>query len=160
MFQYSDLDDVQYIYECGKRNLPIFYNFSQLTHMAYNDKFIVCHAQKSNKIIGYLIGEREYGEDCSRNKYNFHILSFAIDKKYRKQGIGKSLIQFVAKKLKKEKKKTITLNVHAENTGAIAFYEKCGFTKKHTLENYYWGSSFKCKDAFHMKNKITSIIIK
>ena len=72
-----------------------------------------------------------------------HIASIAVNKKYRRMGIGTKLIN-------KSTRKPLTLNVHVENKDAIKFYKKNGFREKDRLVNYYDGALEGSNDAIKM----------
>ena len=56
---------------------------------------------------------------------NEYIGALFVRKEYRKQGIGRKLINFV-----KDKYDKLTLNVYEKNINAILFYTKLGFTNQ------------------------------
>ena len=62
-----------------------------------------------------------------------------VEKKYRRKGIASSLLLEMLKFLKKERVKTITLEVSIENESAIVAYEKVGFKKIGVRSKYYDG---------------------
>jgi ribosomal-protein-alanine N-acetyltransferase len=63
------------------------------------------------------------------------INQFEINKKYRNQGKGKYLIQYLIDK----EKKNITLEVKKDNYSAIKVYEEKGFVQKAVRKGYYNG---------------------
>ncbi len=58
-----------------------------------------------------------------------------VDKQYRRQGIGKSLLNYIINN--NTDTINITLEVKESNIEAIKFYEKCGFEKVTIREKYY-----------------------
>ncbi|MGK7886154.1 MAG: GNAT family N-acetyltransferase, partial [Crocosphaera sp.] len=62
-----------------------------------------------------------------RTKEGCYINSLAVNSNYRKQGIGKQLIDNVKNKAKKNNYSLLTLNVWSDNVRGIEFYEKQGF---------------------------------
>lgn len=144
----ADVKDILEISMCGQRCLPIYYHPHQILGMIVDDDHVVLKVVIDNKIIGYFLGEYQ-------KKRNFHILSFGIDVKHRKKGIGRDLIEFTRKKVKKNNNKTMSLNVHIENEGAISFYKKCGFNVVKVRKNYYNGGlkNVNNQDAYFMQRK-------
>jgi ribosomal protein S18 acetylase RimI-like enzyme len=153
-FREPNIMDIYSIYLCNKKCLPIYYNLTDYLYFLFSNDTIILIA-----------------EDVSNNKIDFcgfilaklmqpfiHILSFCVNKKYRRKGIGKKLLtkleQLVIKRSCKIKK--ISLYVHTENKDGILFYKKCGFYKIKTLKNYYQGSLKKTKtqDAYRLEKKI------
>jgi ribosomal-protein-alanine N-acetyltransferase len=76
------------------------------------------------EILGYLIYTTEG-----------HIISIAVDPRYRRKGIG---TQLVGEALRNATGEFIWVEVRESNTGAQAFYEKLGFRKKGIIPRYYW----------------------
>ncbi|MBE7062298.1 MAG: ribosomal-protein-alanine N-acetyltransferase [Ruminococcaceae bacterium] len=62
------------------------------------------------------------------------ILTIATEKARRRQGIGRSLMEYA---LREVGPATVFLEVRAENTGAKAFYEALGFTPYGLRKRYY-----------------------
>ena len=58
-----------------------------------------------------------------------------VDEKYRKQGIGRKLVEFSCKLAKDRGLSRIELNVYNDNLNAVDFYKKFGFkTQKRVME--------------------------
>jgi len=87
-------------------------------------------AQKDNLIVGYIIFWIRFENEG-------HIISLAVDRKYRRKGIGCELVENAMKIFKKFNIKEIKLEVRAGNQGAREFYKNRGFKEKKILEGYY-----------------------
>jgi ribosomal protein S18 acetylase RimI-like enzyme len=134
------------LYKCGKRNLPLYYSYNEFNQMIYDDENHILGVSGDDKnIFGYIVS--------NIRDNNAHILSFGVDKKYRRQKIGTKLIKYIENKCACV---TMTLYVHVENKDAITFYEKCGFNIINTLENYYGGSLKEAasQNAYYMKKML------
>ena len=59
-----------------------------------------------------------------------HIDAIGIDEKYRRNGVGTQLINYIIDLAKKEKCTDLQLSVNEENTEAIKLYEKIGMRVK------------------------------
>ena len=81
------------------------------------------------KPVGYLMAKVTTDE--------IEIISILIDKKFRKIGIGKSLLNKLLSIALKKKIKNIFLEVSVENQIAINLYKKFNFIKVGKRENYY-----------------------
>ena len=68
------------------------------------------------------------------------IISIIIDKKFRKVGIGKSLLNNLLNIALKKKINNIFLEVSVENQIAISLYKKFNFIKVGKRKNYYFQS--------------------
>ena len=66
------------------------------------------------------------------------IISIIIDKKFRKLGIGKSLLNQLLNIALKKKINNIFLEVSVENQIAISLYKKFNFIKVGKRKNYYF----------------------
>ncbi|NIS62647.1 MAG: ribosomal protein S18-alanine N-acetyltransferase [Proteobacteria bacterium] len=79
---------------------------------------------EEEEILGYLIHTLEG-----------HIISIAVEPRYRRKGIGTQLVREVFRNSTGE---FIWVEVRETNAGAQVFYEKLGFRKKGVVPNYYW----------------------
>ncbi len=100
-------------------------------------------AQQDNIVVGYIIFWIRYEDEG-------HIISLAVDKKYRKKDIGKELVGYAINIFSKCSVREIKLEVRVGNSGARKFYNKVGFKEKEILENYYEDG----EDAVIMKKEI------
>ena len=75
-----------------------------------------------NNIIGFgqAILKKDVGE----------IGRICIDRKYRKMGIGKELMKYLIRLLRKKKVKTIESHCYTKNKPALKMHEKLGFRKE------------------------------
>jgi ribosomal-protein-alanine N-acetyltransferase len=91
-------------------------------------------AEEKNLILGYII--------FSLKKENQgHIISIAVDRKFRNQSIGSNLLKTAINILKKFDTKIIYLEVESSKQVAINFYNRFGFKKNEVLKNYYGDGS-------------------
>ena len=100
--------------------------------------FILSHP----KPVGYLKARVTRDE--------IEIISILIDKKFRKIGIGKSLLNKLLNIALKKEIKNIFLEVSVENQIAINLYKKFNFIKVGKRKNYYFHNG-KYIDADIMK---------
>ncbi len=87
-------------------------------------------AQHDNIVVGYIIFWIRYEDEG-------HIISLAVDKKYRKKNMGRELVDYAIDIFTKCDVREIKLEVRIENKGARKFYKKIGFEEKKVLKNYY-----------------------
>lgn len=86
-------------------------------------------AEVDRKIVGYIIG-------CEKNGGG-EIISMAVDPKFRREGIGGRLLNFILDNFGKKEINALKLHVRTKNRGAIKFYQKFGFQVLKTVKNYY-----------------------
>lgn len=66
-----------------------------------------------------------------------HIMNIAVDKSYRKQGIGFAVLQEILGEAKTLDVRAVTLEVRIDNTAAKALYEGAGFILSGIRKDYY-----------------------
>ena len=86
-------------------------------------------AISGNEVAGY-IGVQEI---CSEA----YITNVAVFDKFRKNGIGKALIEAACKGAEERNCEFITLEVRVGNQNAISLYEASGFEKVGVRKNFY-----------------------
>jgi ribosomal-protein-alanine N-acetyltransferase len=82
--------------------------------------------KNADEIAGYLI--------FAGDETEIDISVLAVDEKFRRQGIGRTLIEKIAEKFPKA---ALWLEVRERNENARSFYEKIGFLPKYHRRNYY-----------------------
>jgi ribosomal-protein-alanine N-acetyltransferase len=87
-------------------------------------------AQQDNMIVGYIIFWIRFEDEG-------HIISLAVEKKYRRKGVGSSLVWSALDIFKKYNLKKIKLEVRIGNKAARKFYQEIGFEEKEFLPSYY-----------------------
>lgn len=97
-------------------------------------------AKSENKVIGGIIFVYE---DIVKNWIRYLI----IEKKYRRQGVGKTLLQKIFYKTKKGE--SIFIDTGTQDKGTIAFYQKLGFKKCGMVRGLYGN-----KSAYFLKKTI------
>jgi len=71
----------------------------------------------------------------------------AVDKRFRRGGIAKVLVQHTLEKMKSDGANECILETEITNKGALGLYESCGFVKQKRLGRYYLNGV----DAFRLK---------
>lgn len=104
---------------CNERNLQENYNLDFWRYILRQEhsSFILLY---NNIVVGYIL--------CNKKS----VISFSIDKQHRKCGFGEKLLKSVLDDVD-----NVDLHVRESNDAAIQLYNKCGFVKKETIENYY-----------------------
>jgi ribosomal-protein-alanine N-acetyltransferase len=96
-------------------------------HRNCPDLFLV--AKRSGRIAGYMV-------TCAEAK-RAEIISLAVDPAEREAGVGAALMERTIRKLKRAEIRTIELAVRPENTAALRFYRRFGFTAIKRIAGYY-----------------------
>ena len=75
-----------------------------------------------------------------------HIITLDVLEPYRRQSVGKTLMQKLEEDFRREAVRVVVLEVAVNNTAAQHFYKTIGFEVAERLKNYYPNS----EDAFEM----------
>ena len=110
------------------------YVLGSADYNAYADRFMEHIVNKSQNPVTQAMGSSSMETIAAFTKeYPAH-LHIDLLPECQGQGIGRSLLDTLAMHFKKQGIPGLLLDVAKDNTGAIVFYEKCGFTKLHVGE--------------------------
>ncbi|MCQ5337519.1 MAG: ribosomal protein S18-alanine N-acetyltransferase [Candidatus Methanomethylicia archaeon] len=125
----ANINDLKEIYRIEKESFPDPYPYGLLKAFLFHPGVYLV-AIVEEKIIGYCIG-------IIRNGDIGHIISIAVDKNYRRRGIGTILLRNTINELMKLGARKIRIEVRESNIAAIKLYEKIGFREKERIYGYY-----------------------
>lgn len=94
-------------------------------------------ARENDELIGHIFCKLEdfSSEENMQDIKSMHIEDLCVDINQRGKHIGESLMNFAFSFAKKQGCYNVTLNVWAQNSAAIGFYEKEGLSiQKYTME--------------------------
>ena len=125
-FRPSDLQDIAVL---ADRTLGENYNPGIYTavHQTNPEGFIVCH--EGNDLIGFAVAVPEEND--------LRILMLSIHERYRRRGIGSSMLKELVSRFLAKGFKKLVLEVREGNDGAIEFYRNRGFEIESMIPNYY-----------------------
>ena len=83
----------------------------------------------NGKMAGYIGSHNILGE--------VYITNVAVFSEFRRNGVGKALVEYLVEQMKTEKADFVTLEVRKSNLSAISLYEKCGFRKVGERKDFY-----------------------
>jgi ribosomal-protein-alanine N-acetyltransferase len=113
------------------------------------DDFIRCLRQRNcigmvadcgDDVVGFMIYEL--------HKTRLHVLNFAVAKSYRRQGVGRQMMQKLVGKLSPQRRGRILLEVRETNLAAQLFFRELGFRAVSVLRGFYDDSP---EDAYVMQ---------
>jgi GNAT superfamily N-acetyltransferase len=110
-----------------KRQLPENVLNELIPEMMKIPTAIIFLAKVENQFIGMSVCFLGFSTFYARPIINIH--DFTVLKNFRRQGIGKMLVECVEKKAKELNCCKLTLEVQEKNVNAIILYENCGFKK-------------------------------
>ena len=99
-------------------------------------------AMENGVVIGY-VGAQIVPDEAD-------MMNLAVDAKYRRQGIGKALVQHLVSMLKERAVRSLTLEVRVSNLPAVSLYEGLGFQTVGRRPNYYQKPK---EDAFILRKE-------
>jgi ribosomal-protein-alanine N-acetyltransferase len=134
-----------------RRDLPFVLNIENASFEFpwTEDEFIRCLrqrdcigmvAERNEDVAGFMIYEL--------HKNRIHILSFAVHPDYRRQGIGRSMVDKLVSKLAYQRRNRIVLEVRETNLDAQLFFRQLGFRATSVLRSFYEDTP---EDAFLMQ---------
>ena len=94
-----------------------------------NDLALWLVALEGETVVGYVGSQTVLGWT--------DMMNVAVHPEHRRRGIGEALIRKLMEMLVACNCECLTLEVRASNQGAIALYEKLGFTEVGRRKNYY-----------------------
>ncbi len=97
-------------------------------------------AELNEQVVGFMIYEL--------HKNRLHILNFAVHPAFRKQGIGKAMVEKLVGKLSYQRRSRIMLEVRETNLPAQLFFKSLGFRAISVLREFYEDSP---EDAYLMQ---------
>jgi ribosomal-protein-alanine N-acetyltransferase len=138
-----EIDDIRFVFKEEQR----IFGHSLGEQMLYNE---IKHNPLSHYFIA-LENDERVGYIGSRIDVNHaEILNFFVLEPFRKQGIGKALVEKVITLCEQKSVNYLSLEVREGNAPAIKLYQSLGFKKTFTRKNYYQDG----EDAFIMVRKI------
>ena len=115
-------------------------------------------SEKNRKIVGFLLTsiaqvnskKRGSGAALATIESVGHIITIDVLAKWRREGVGSTLLSQAEERLREEGCRTVLLETGVDNESAIHFYKKHGYSVMRTLPRYYLDSL----DAFLMGKKL------
>lgn len=104
-------------------------------------------AEWHGKVIGFVVYELF--------KHKLHVLNFAVDPTFRKQGVGRALFEKLTAKLTPNSRRRIDLEVRESNLDAQIFFRAIGCRCITTLRNFYDDTT---EDAYVFQYRYKSLV--
>jgi uncharacterized protein len=92
-----------------------------------NFGFFLAIDLSKNKVVGFSNILRNITKEKKYNIQNFFEIGIAVEKEYRRKGIGTMLLKHVLENAKKLKIEKVFVDIHKDNLVSIAFFKKNGF---------------------------------
>lgn len=136
----NDLEDIDRIavqvHDCHVKWRPDIFEHTdsiiseeELASMIDSNSIFV--AKEDDKVLGYvLLSSREGKKNGYKYRKELDIDAMGVDEKYRNQGIGRKLLEYVKQYAKDNDYTDLRLTVNEENENARYLYEEVGFKVK------------------------------
>lgn len=136
----NDLEDIDRIavqvHDCHVKWRPDIFEHTdsiiseeELASMIDSNSIFV--AKEDDKVLGYvLLSSREGKKNGYKYWKELDIDAMGVDEKYRNQGIGRKLLEYVKQYAKDNDYTDLRLTVNEENENARHLYEEVGFKVK------------------------------
>jgi len=146
--------DLSAVIEINRVCLPENYSpyFFMEVFKSCPEAFIV--AETSAKVAGYIMCRVEFGFSDTRRfrmARKGHIVSVAVLPEYRRQGIGRELVEAALRALAGNGAEECFLEVRTVNEEAVRLYKQMTFEITRTITHYYHDGA----DAYLMSIKLT-----
>jgi len=105
-------------------------------------------AELAGRVVGFMIYELHKG--------NLEILDFAVDPRYRRQGVGRQMVDRLKAKLSQQGQNELRLLVRERNLVAQLFFRSQGFLAVEVLSNEYDETD---EDAYVMRYRLLPEVI-
>lgn len=140
------LDDFEELWALDQRCFPedIAYSRLELAYYLRQKSAICLAAWESEHLCGFILGHTE------ARRFG-HIITLDVDSSSRRIGLGSDLMKALEAKFVLAGCRSVTLEVAVNNSPALAFYKKHGYSILKTLRRYYPGDV----DGFLMAKSIT-----
>jgi len=139
----GDVDGVCLIEE---RVFPSPWSRQSFVEEMHNDLAVYIVAESQGRIAGYIGAWHVLDEG--------HITNLAVDTHWRRQGLGRRLLETMETLLRKEGIERITLEVRVSNDSALSLYRRQGYRERGLRKRYYQDNG---EDAYimwkHMKGE-------
>lgn len=100
-------------------------------------------AEHSEKVVGFMLYEL--------HKDRLHILNFAVHPDFRRQGVGRKMVEKLVSKLHPQRRNRIMLEVRETNVPAQLFFKQLGFRAISLLRDFYEDTA---EDAYLMQYRL------
>jgi ribosomal protein S18 acetylase RimI-like enzyme len=132
-----DIDDVAAVYHMGEElftseDLPILYRTwdpFEVTEYFSSDPEYCLVAEVDEQIVGFIIATSVTKEGTAWKKYGY-LAWIGVDEDFQRTNLGRRLYKEVERRLQADGVRMVIADTEGGNEGAIAFFDKIGFTPR------------------------------
>jgi len=133
---YQDEYDMEGIKGLIEKDLSEPYSIFTYRYFINNWPKLCILAEVGNRCIGVIISKLDVHRS-SRPTLRGYIAMLAVDKDFRKAGIGSSLVQRTLDTMREENANECVLEAEVKNKAALGLYRNMGFVRHKRLNKYY-----------------------
>ena len=126
----SHLPDIPHVYKIDSRSMVSLFSEDAFVEklLYYGDMFLVATETQTNNVIGYIVGSSD--KFYTRNYPGYiYISRFAVKNRYRRRGIGTSLMMVLENAmLMTGKYRGMIGDVRLSNVPSLAFFKNNGYS--------------------------------
>ncbi len=126
-----------------EHGLPWSWTEQRVVRCVRNRDCVVLAARDRRRLAGFAI--------MDFYDVHAHLSLLAVQPGYRRQGVGRQLVQWLEASARTAGTFTVQLELRASNDGARAFYERLGYRESGVRRAYYAGR----EDALRMTRDLT-----
>ena len=105
------------------------YTPSRITAMMRDPEHLALVACEADQVLGFAL--MQFGDEHA------HLALLCVDPVRQRRGIGRRLTEWLVQSAEVAGIVTIRLELRADNSGALAFYQRLGFTEVQRVPGYY-----------------------
>lgn len=120
----------------------IAWSRADLRHFLLHPWAVSLIAEQGDALAGFAIAEMEH--------HAGHIATIDVDPAFRRQGVGRMLMDTLAERCREHGATLLLLEVAVDNQPALVFYRTLGFVETGRIPNFYPGKL----DALTMEKRI------
>lgn len=90
------------------------------------------------------------------HKNRLHVLDLAVDSRFRRQGIGRNILERLKSKISHERRNRIALEIRERNVVGQLFFQSCGYRAVSVLREFWDDTD---EDAYVMEYRKQSVEI-
>ena len=143
MIRFAEEKDAIRLAELSKENVVPSWNEEDFIGAVFNPQAVV-FVEEENDIRGYAV--------CYFAADEGEIPSIAVDKEYRRSGIGRTLFDALSSYVTEKNITRLFLEVREGNEPAVSFYRQNGFEEVGRRKNFYSNPQ---EDALVMEKKFS-----
>eukprot|EP01083_Nonionella_stella_P073094 197399_1 len=142
--KYDGEHELHSIQELIDKDLSEPYSVFTYRYFLNNWSSLCTMAMQGSRCIGVIICRLGKQADGRKDGY---IAMLAVDKRFRKRGIGTELVKHSVTEMMRQKASEVFLETEVTNRGALKIYEKLGFSRELRLTRYYMAGT----DAYRLR---------